>query len=471
MKNNIYNNLFEQIILPKYGSFRDKDYDDFLLQENVYPHDYSILNRTNLTYVNTLTIDPEGCKDADDAFSIFYVNDKLYLAIHIADPTDFINLNSNLWNNILHRNITHYPSNNNPIHLMPDKIIKMASLSFDDDSKKTIKKAISIITEIDTNTYLPTNNVTLDFTRVSIDKDYCFSYDSANMKLDEIKIGLLISKALFNRRSTQTIGTKLSQINKAYSSFDGENIKYDNENVRNLKNMIAEFAIFANSFVGEYLKINLNGLGIFRTLDSGNLSEINSNVSGDELLNQIILNGLSADYIANIKPHDLVGTPVYCHFTSPIRRLADCICHYLLKSIKLARPIPWTKEQLDVISNNCHYVSKKERSIQHGDKKFRMIQLFNNLILKKNKVEIGFIVNSYTGMFLNCIIDKLFINGCEYNIQMSYTLRITNMIVKYDLNLENFSKTISINSVTPFKNYDEGTIPELDDYLKNNLFI
>ena len=45
------------------------------------------------------------------------------------------------------------------------------------------------------------------------------------------------------------------------------------------------------------------------------------------------------------------------------------------------------------------------------------------------------------------------------------------MIVKYDLNLENFSKTISINSVTPFKNYDEGTIPELDDYLKNNLFI
>ena len=100
-----------------------------------------------------------------------------------------------------------------------------------------------------------------------------------------------------------------------------------------------------------------------------------------------------------------------------------------------------------------------------------MIQLFNNLILKKNKVEIGFIVNSYTGMFLNCIIDKLFINGCEYNIQMSYTLRITNMIVKYDLNLENFSKTISINSVTPFKNYDEGTIPELDDYLKNNLFI
>jgi hypothetical protein len=34
-----------------------------------------------------------------------------------------------------------------------------------------------------------------------------------------------------------------------------------------MKQMIAEFAIFANSFVGEYLKINLN-TGIFRTCNA-----------------------------------------------------------------------------------------------------------------------------------------------------------------------------------------------------------
>ena len=74
-------------------------------------------------------------------------------------------------------------------------------------------------------------------------------------------------------------------------------------------------------------------------------------------------------------------------------------------------------------------------------------------------------------MFLNCIIDKLFVNGHEYNIQISYTLRIVNLIIKYDLNSQNFSEKISINSVTPFKNYDEGTIPDLDNYLKENIFI
>ena len=53
------------------------------------------------------------------------------------------------------------------------------------------------------------------------------------------------------------------------------------------------------------------------------------------MITEIITKGIKADYLSNSESHDLVGMPEYCHFTSPIRRLADCICHYLLKYIHL----------------------------------------------------------------------------------------------------------------------------------------
>ena len=102
-----------------------------------------------------------------------------------------------------------------------------------------------------------------------------------------------------------------------------------------MKQMIAEFAIFANSFVGEYLKLNLDGMGIFRTCEAKELLSNMYNLNGNELLNEIITNGIRAEYLSTNASHDLVGMPEYSHFTSPIRRLSDCVCHYLLKYIYL----------------------------------------------------------------------------------------------------------------------------------------
>ena len=48
----------------------------------------------------------------------------MYLIIHIADPTHYIDYNSELWKDIEKRVLTHYPSNHDPIHMMPDEIMK-----------------------------------------------------------------------------------------------------------------------------------------------------------------------------------------------------------------------------------------------------------------------------------------------------------------------------------------------------------
>ena len=79
--------------------------------------------RVDYTSLDVYSIDPVNCKDADDAFSIYHNSEKLYLAVHIADPTYYININTKLWNDILNRAID-YPSNNEPIHMLPDSILK-----------------------------------------------------------------------------------------------------------------------------------------------------------------------------------------------------------------------------------------------------------------------------------------------------------------------------------------------------------
>ena len=153
MQVSIFDQQFFRVLLPKYGEHRNVENDKKLLSNNIIPHQYSINDHINLTNLECYTIDPEGCKDADDSFSIYHIDKKIYLAIHIADPTELINLDSELWNDILDRIITHYPSNQNPIHMLPEKILQQSSLM--ENSSGKIKNAISIISEISSTSFLP----------------------------------------------------------------------------------------------------------------------------------------------------------------------------------------------------------------------------------------------------------------------------------------------------------------------------
>ena len=67
-----------------------------------------------------------------------------------------------------------------------------------------------------------------------------------------------------------------------------------------MKIMIEEFAIFANSFVGAYLKTHLN-TGIFRACDAKDwLKSINIGMDGKDMLQDIIQNGIQ-EYVSSIQ--------------------------------------------------------------------------------------------------------------------------------------------------------------------------
>ena len=71
-----------------------------------------------------------------------------------------------------------------------------------------------------------------------------------------------------------------------------------------MKHMIAEFAIFANSFIGEYLKINFHSSGLYRICPAKDwLHTLEDDMSGQELLNEIIINGIKAEYMSNVQSY------------------------------------------------------------------------------------------------------------------------------------------------------------------------
>jgi exoribonuclease R len=478
MDNNyIFEENYARYIKPIYGKSENYPNNTLLLANNTIPHEYSIPSdqRVDMTKYETYTIDPNGCVDADDAFSIYNEGDCMFLAIHIADPTEHIQLGSDLWNDIVNRTTTKYPSNRKPIHMMPMEILEPTSLmivnEYVNQDIHIQKQAITILTQIDHNTFEPIGNIELLFTNILIKSRNAFCYHDASLEINHIyafKIGFEISKTLQYIRGQSTKGIVLNEISTGYPVYthEGVHLYKDTENEKNMKQMIAEFAIFANSFIGEYLKIHLN-TGIFRTCDTNDLLHtINHNITGEELLQSIITNGIRAEYISNIKPHDLVGKSEYCHFTSPIRRLSDCICHYLLKYIHLRKinteiKIPFDEDELDILASKCAIVNKKDKQHQYLDIKFRLLHVMYNMLLHKPYITIKYYITSYVNnLYLNIIICEI----DNINVHMSYTLRSSNYRGEVNHQIQS---SLTITHVNCFTKYDQNTIPELDKHIFN----
>ena len=467
-----FHHKYNRFINPLYGEPRNITADDELLKTNSVPHDYCVKDRVDMTKYEVYSIDPEGCEDADDAFSIYEEDGRLYLAIHIADPTEYIQLNSPLWKDIESRVVTRYPSNKPPIHLMPNEIMEKASLTVNQYGSikmdNSIKLALTIHTEIDSTHYLPIGQIKLLFTKINVKRENALSYKKAatmSYSNDALYNGLKISQGLKEKRGNETKAVILNDLSTSYVVFNNNEpeLYKDSPTERLMKQMIAEFAIFANSFIGEYLKINFKGSGLYRICPANEwLSTVDDAITGKELLNEIIMNGIKAEYMSTVASHDLVGSPEYIHFTSPIRRLSDCVCHYLLKYIHIQNSVdtsnievPFTSHELYNYSNICSTVSKNMKNIQYKDTKFRLIQVMNILTSLHENVTITYYVSSYKNSFFNIIINKI----GNHDVYLSYTLRIPDIKKSYILKIP---QTIQITKINSPGKFDQGTIPELD---------
>lgn len=436
-----------------------------------FPNGPNAIHRKNF-YHPVYTIDPEGCQDVDDGFSVYFENDKLFLSIHIADPTHYFNVNrdkESLFQEIRKRGMSYYPSGykSQSIHMLPRDILNQSTLHTDKECD--FKFALTITTEINQETNLPFSfsENSLEFCAIEVRPENKFTYLQAS-KLEIFDKALEISKSM---RQNRKDSIKIE--NKCEVAFLSEHhayiYKYSEREIK-MKEMIEEFAIFANMYIGEYLKYNSDILqyrGIFRSCDASVFVEKyknndeNNEENNENIYKQLIINNITAKYTDEFQTHDMIAcNKLYTHFTSPIRRFSDCLCHFLLKYIYLKKQYknvqnvskilnPFTEPELKNMIQEVHLKTKINKKISYLDQKFRKIQaiycLLQNINQKKEKKDIKYIIAeceviSYKSGFVNILVTDIISN-------LTYTKFKINLSCSFwkkkNVNTEHFKVKIS----------------------------
>lgn len=486
MKNNVYEAYYNKQFLAYYkkkGINKNKETCESL-------HAYSILleNRKKLYDLEVYTIDPENSHDADDAFSIETENDtgKMYLYIHIADPTEYIDIKSNLWKQICSQSFTLYPSNREPLHLMPNYILHSCSLQ-EINYEYSYKNALTLKINIDKENYTLTNDVDIFPSHIKIKKNNRISYKEAGKIIKSenniFQECLNISKKLRSQRGEYA--EKLSAVNNAYPVFDSKtnivSLYLDDEYEVNIKQMIAEFAIISNNIIADFIFKNLKEKhNIYRSCEINNEDKNNiKDKNGPEIIEYIVNNGVRACYHSLKNKHELVGKNNYIHFTSPLRRASDCVCHYILKYIFKKKNnekirFPFKKDTLIKIVEHCNSKNKEIKKLQYNDQKYRIIQAMDNILYYKffnnmyspSYVTIEFKLLSYSGIFLNIHVSKI----DTYPIYLTMTFRKQFLNTKKINDFIN-SKEIFVSKISVIIFYecihDGGKFPELEQFINS----
>lgn len=348
-------------------------------------------NREDFTHLKTFTIDPSDAKDLDDAISVKKDKKAFHLWVHIADVSEAIQKNSAIDKEAWKRSCTTYLPNET-FFMIPTKITKTLSLEEN-------KKAPAVTAYIKFNKR--GNAIKKKFYKSMIKSNKRFSYKETQEILDDAKKSNEFKEELKTASELAKILSEKRR-NEGYLDFFREEVKVEFKNsqpkavypVRELwtQRIIEQFMLAANESVAERLEKNKTP-GIFRihekpeqselkqfkelvenlgfTLPSTKrrdlsnfLEEIKSSPY-ERVLNYELLRCMKkARYIARPEPHYGLGSKLYTHFTSPIRRYPDLVVHRLLFGEN------YTQEELKSIADHATEQEWKSDSAEREITKF-----------------------------------------------------------------------------------------------------
>ena len=435
-------NIFPKKVLKELKSIKEK-------KENKE-------KREDYTKPLTFTIDPDNAKDFDDALSFKILDNNVFeIGVHIADVSSYVKPDTELDKEARKRGTSVYLANK-VIPMLPEKLSnEICSLE-----PKKKKKAFSIIFTIDKK-----GNVTKErAARTTIYSDYRLTYsDVQNIiennkegkkKYKEIEIAIInlnkISKKIRKKREER--GAIFFNKKELGFKFKGDKIEatFLKESKESHK-LVEEFMLLTNIEVAEKLKKK----AIFRVHDKPDAKKVENLFSVAEsfghiklnkknsigkqinnllskakekkesnIINLLALRSMSkAEYSTKNIGHHGLSLTRYLHFTSPIRRYPDIICHRLLSSILNKKENKIDKEEMDKISSLS---TQKEKDATKAERE--TVRLMQTVFMKDKlgKRFIG-IISGVTERGIYVEMEK---NFCEGFVEIS---KLQNDYFYYDI--------------------------------------
>tara|TARA_R110002095_G_scaffold94253_4_gene82032 strand:+ start:584 stop:1600 length:1017 start_codon:yes stop_codon:yes gene_type:complete len=261
-------------------------------REHRWPRAKVSKERVDLTGLSFITIDPEGARDLDDAL---YVEEGkkggYHIAIAIADPTYYIQPHSPVAQEARNRGFTVY-GEGTPVPMLPQKLVHVCSLG---EGKK--RPAVIVDLFIDKNGAFKGEP---SIYRALVRSQHKLSYRSVN----DIYRGRWFSVINPHLKKKLFILQGAAQALKSYYSKDEEALMS--------QDVVSEFMVTANNAVAMHLK---------KMVVESRIKKAVFRAQGDV--------ESRAFYTSESSFHASFDL-IYTHFTSPLRRYADMMVHWLL---------------------------------------------------------------------------------------------------------------------------------------------
>lgn len=372
-----------------------------------------IERRTDLRDECVFTIDPLTARDLDDALSCKILkNGNFEIGVHISDVSYFLKEGSEL-DNLVKLRATSIYMVDNVYHMLPKPLCFLCSLLPGED-----KMAFSVFWEITPNAKILKTRfartvisscaqLAYEHAQVMLDKpnedlkpeDFPKIYHDYTPNFLCRIVNQLQSIAVQLRELRMQNGCL--KINQPKLSFTldpktGKPMSFATYELRTANQMIEDFMLLANSSVAEFCRSKFPDRSILRNHISpstiqmtnlakmlaqhGHVMQVDTSKAVAESIESIIASSPQQDAaraalnVMIAKPmtraqyfcsafattdedfyHYALAIPIYTHFTSPIRRYADCMVHRVLSAaLELTEPPTRTPEELSKLTSVCN---------------------------------------------------------------------------------------------------------------------